>query len=195
MSNRDTEAQRAVVGATVKARHSPDAPLFRASCLPAFPPIFQADLLKEDAMKRHLFSVPLQGPAPAALDALFASARFATIDLRLIAERPHSQWAIFVTTLDGPASSATEASSRPRVDYHKKLPPVQFESFARLRALRKQVAHAEDVPPYVVFNDEHLAQIALSPVMVLSTLAGLPGVGPNRVEKYGAAVLAAAAGP
>jgi superfamily II DNA helicase RecQ len=78
------------------------------------------------------------------------------------------------------------------VDYREKLPPEQFERFARLRALRKQMAQAEGVPPYAIFNDQQLAQIAMDPAMALSTLAGLPGVGPNRVEKYGAAFLAAA---
>jgi superfamily II DNA helicase RecQ len=143
-------------------------------------------------MKLHFFSVPMHGPAPAALDALLASARVATIDRHFVADGPNSQWAICVTTLDGPASPATESSSRPRVDYREKLPPEQFERFARLRALRKQMAQAEGVPPYAIFNDEQLAQIAMDPAMALSTLAGLPGVGPNRVEKYGAAFLAAA---
>ncbi len=41
-------------------------------------------------MKLHFFSVPMHGPAPAALDALLASARVATIDRHFVADGPHS---------------------------------------------------------------------------------------------------------
>jgi|GEM_PF-6219490 len=55
---------------------------------PTLPPAAPAACVKQDPMKLHFFSVPMHGPAPAALDALFASARVATIDRHFGADGP-----------------------------------------------------------------------------------------------------------
>lgn len=66
-----------------------------------------------------------------------------------------------------------------RFNYDKQL-------FAKLRGLRKELADAEDVPPYVVFSDATLAEMAqLMPTNDAEFLK-VSGVGFTKLNKYGA---------
>jgi superfamily II DNA helicase RecQ len=46
------------------------------------------------------------------------------------------------------------------------------------------------VPAYVVFHDATLAEIVRIAPSTPAELAGVPGVGPTKLERYGADVLA-----
>jgi DNA helicase II / ATP-dependent DNA helicase PcrA len=59
-----------------------------------------------------------------------------------------------------------------------------------LRAWRKQVAAADKVPAYIVFNDRELEGIARAAPRTLGELAGCSGVGPIKLERWGDEVLA-----
>jgi len=61
--------------------------------------------------------------------------------------------------------------------------------FQTLRAWRLDQAHAQEVPPYVVFHDSHLRAIAAHRPVTLEALSELKGVGPHKLEQYGAAVI------
>ena len=60
----------------------------------------------------------------------------------------------------------------------------------RLRAWRRDRAREDGVPPYVVFHDSVLHQIADAKPSSIGELSQIPGVGPAKLERYGAAVLA-----
>ena len=60
----------------------------------------------------------------------------------------------------------------------------------RLREWRLERAKADNVPPYVVFHDAVLHAIAAARPASLGELAQIPGVGPAKLERYGAEVLA-----
>jgi ATP-dependent DNA helicase RecQ len=57
--------------------------------------------------------------------------------------------------------------------------------FARLRALRAELARAEQVPAYVVFPDRTLAEMAVRRPRSLHALADIRGVGPTKLERFG----------
>jgi ATP-dependent DNA helicase UvrD/PcrA len=59
-----------------------------------------------------------------------------------------------------------------------------------LRNWRREVARDAGVPAYVVFGDETLRHIAAARPASIAGLAGIPGLGPGRLDRYGAAVLA-----
>lgn len=61
--------------------------------------------------------------------------------------------------------------------------------FQALRAWRLEQAHGQGVPPYVIFHDSHLRAIAAHQPVTLEALSELKGVGPSKLEKYGAAVI------
>jgi len=65
---------------------------------------------------------------------------------------------------------------------------------AALRAWRLERARADVVPPYVIFPDSTLAELAERRPRTLTALARLPGIGPSRLEKYGTDILAVLAG-
>ena len=71
----------------------------------------------------------------------------------------------------------------------EELPP----SFDTLRKWRFERAKADEVPAYVVFHNSTLAEIAERGPRTLSELAAVPGVGPTKLERYGAEILAALA--
>ena len=59
-----------------------------------------------------------------------------------------------------------------------------------LREWRRGVARDAGVPAYVVFGDETLRNIAAQRPDSIAGLARIPGFGPGRLDRYGAAVLA-----
>jgi ATP-dependent DNA helicase RecQ len=65
---------------------------------------------------------------------------------------------------------------------------VRFEA---LRQWRVNCARLAKLPPYVIFHDKTLAEIARLRPESLGELAAIAGVGPTKLERYGAAVLAA----
>jgi ATP-dependent DNA helicase RecQ len=61
---------------------------------------------------------------------------------------------------------------------------------AALKALRKQLAAERAVPAYVIFSDATLHDIAAQRPRTAGALLGISGIGPKKIELYGAAVLA-----
>ncbi|RXF07270.1 DNA helicase RecQ [Pseudoalteromonas sp. PS5] len=72
--------------------------------------------------------------------------------------------------------------------YQDKLAQFNYDKklFAKLRALRKQLADEDDVPPYVVFNDRTLAEMAQKTPTNDSEFLQVSGVGFTKLSKYGA---------
>ncbi len=59
------------------------------------------------------------------------------------------------------------------------------ELFERLRVLRKRIADEENVPPYVVFPDTTLKQMATQYPTTWSSLKQIEGVGEVKLHRYG----------
>ena len=68
------------------------------------------------------------------------------------------------------------------------------ELFEKLRALRKSIADAEKVPAYIVFSDAVLRAMAVSEPRTDAQLLAISGVGPVKLERYGARFLELLAG-
>jgi ATP-dependent DNA helicase RecQ len=88
--------------------------------------------------------------------------------------------------VDASANAPADASASASVDA-----PVDAPLFQKLRALRTRLASAEQLPAYCVFHDRTLMALARARPATLDELATVPGVGRNKVAKYGAAVLEA----
>ena len=61
---------------------------------------------------------------------------------------------------------------------------------AALRAWRLERARADGVPPYVIAHDATLAAIAEARPTSVAALRRVPGIGPAKLERYGAEILA-----
>ena len=62
--------------------------------------------------------------------------------------------------------------------------------FESLRALRRELAAEAQVPPYVIFHDATLREMAATRPATLHQLGEIPGIGARKLEAYGDAFLA-----
>ena len=62
---------------------------------------------------------------------------------------------------------------------------------AALKTVRTSIAREEQVPPYIVFSDRTLAELAVRRPRSLTALQNVRGVGPMKLERYGPRFLAA----
>ncbi len=69
------------------------------------------------------------------------------------------------------------------------LSPQAQHLFDALRAWRTATAKEQGVPPYVIFHDATLRQVAASVPTSLLALAGVNGVGQTKLDRYGQQVL------
>ncbi|HUB23008.1 MAG TPA: DNA helicase RecQ [Streptosporangiaceae bacterium] len=69
------------------------------------------------------------------------------------------------------------------------LGPQAEAVFERLRAWRTGVAKELGMPPYVIFHDSTLRQIAAAPPATLAGLAVINGVGETKLARYGEQIL------
>jgi len=87
------------------------------------------------------------------------------------------------------AAASAPARTRRRGREAMALAPEHQPLFEALRAWRRQVAADQGVPPYVIFQDRTLAEIALFRPATLTDLALANGVGQSKLDHYGQAVL------
>ncbi|QSX37582.1 DNA helicase RecQ [Shewanella sedimentimangrovi] len=73
-------------------------------------------------------------------------------------------------------------SSRAPLNYDRKL-------FARLKHLRRTIAEEHDLPPYLVFNDATLAEMAFMLPKSAAELLAVNGVGERKLSRFGDAFL------
>ena len=62
--------------------------------------------------------------------------------------------------------------------------------FQALRRKRMEVAHTQNVPPYVIFHDKTLIELATVRPTSRAEMANVPGVGEAKLDRYGPAFLA-----
>ena len=65
--------------------------------------------------------------------------------------------------------------------------------FEHLRALRREVAQEREVPPYVVFSDATLRELAAVRPSTRRAMLAIRGVGSHKLEEFGQAFLDAIA--
>ena len=107
--------------------------------------------------------------------------------------------AYFDETIDACGTSCDECRGTPFLDLVRPAkpvaasptaaPPADGALFARLRALRRSLADAEGVPAYIVFSDAVLARMAAARPVDEAGLLAVPGIGPAKLARYGAAFL------
>ncbi|GAB2659463.1 DNA helicase RecQ [Saccharopolyspora gloriosae] len=73
------------------------------------------------------------------------------------------------------------------------MPAEAAPLFERLRAWRAATAKEQGVPAYVIFHDAVLRQVAAQRPSTLDELGTISGVGQNKLDKYGEALLGALA--
>jgi len=70
-------------------------------------------------------------------------------------------------------------------------PPQDNSLFEKLVTLRKSLATIEKVPPYLIFHDKTLHEMADKMPIIMQDMANISGVGQAKLEKYGPVFLEA----
>ena len=65
------------------------------------------------------------------------------------------------------------------------LTSAGFKLFDKLKELRLEIARAEKIPPYIVFNDKTLIDMCAKMPITKSDMLNVSGVGENKYGKYG----------
>ena len=86
-------------------------------------------------------------------------------------------------------SSSSASSSRAAKPPPLPLDDAGLQRFAALKAWRAEVAREHKLPPYVVFHDAALAEMAREAPESLDALAGISGVGAKKLDAYGSEIL------
>lgn len=119
------------------------------------------------------------------LNRFLRSHRVLAVRNEWVSEGEDSFWAFCIDYLEGSLSKSSAGQGRSRVDYKELLPPEQFEVFARLRELRKEMAEREGVPVFNLFTNEQLAEMVKRGCRTRSALEKIDGIGESRLGKYG----------
>ena len=106
-------------------------------------------------------------------------------------KRPHG-----ISAASGPGGNRSTGSARGDSNGKAASPhggegptPEEEALFQRLRALRKELADEQGVPAYIVFSDKVLREMAATQPSTPSELLAVSGVGPVKLERYGAEFL------
>jgi ATP-dependent DNA helicase RecQ len=113
-----------------------------------------------------------------------ATGDYPTLSLAAEAARPILRGEQPVAMREAVAASRTR--NREARKAHEETP-----EFATLRAWRLATARAQGVPPYVIFHDSVLQEIAANRPATLADLAAIKGVGQSKLARYGEELLAA----
>jgi ATP-dependent DNA helicase RecQ len=93
-----------------------------------------------------------------------------------------------------PARNRRRGSAKSRfadVSHDLVVGAAEERLLAALKTVRTAIAREEHVPPYIVFSDRTLAELAVRRPRSLNALQDVRGVGPMKLERYGARFLAA----
>ena len=70
------------------------------------------------------------------------------------------------------------------------LPAADEDLFQALRQKRMEIARAQNLPPYVIFHDKTLIELAAARPASRAEMAAVPGIGDTKLDRYGPAFLA-----
>jgi ATP-dependent DNA helicase RecQ len=91
----------------------------------------------------------------------------------------------FISIKDRKAAEQIQLRQLSKVEQVGKRKRVRDALFEQLRKLRSQLAQEHGVPPYIIFSDASLEEMAGTRPLTLEALSNVSGVGALKLEKYG----------
>lgn len=149
--------------------------------------IYYAMQTQKSNMQIQIFTIPIYdgGDALNEVNKFLRSHRVAEIQKSFIPTASGGSWSFCITYLEGVKVVDPEIK-KGKIDYRNVLNEKDFALFCEMRKVRKQIAESEAIPPFAVFTDAELAEIAKLETINLSSIKNIPGIGEKKLEKYGA---------
>jgi ATP-dependent DNA helicase RecQ len=91
--------------------------------------------------------------------------------------------------LRAPSAPRAERVKVSRKQTGEAIPEADRELFQALREKRMEIARAQNVPPYVIFHDRTLIELAAARPASRAAMSSVPGVGETKLDRYGPAFL------
>lgn len=137
-------------------------------------------------MQIQVFTIPIfEGEEELnAMNKFLRSHRVAEIQKTFIPAESGGSWTFCVTYLES-VKVVNPEIKKGKIDYRNVLDEKDFALFCEMRKVRKQIAENEAIPPFAVFTDAELAEIAKLEAVTMSSIKGISGIGEKKLEKYG----------
>jgi superfamily II DNA helicase RecQ len=88
------------------------------------------------------------------------------------------------TTPRNVSNKIPSSANQEKKDYKKELDEATFNKFSILRAGRKELSAKEALPPFALFLDTELVEIAKLEEMSLSNIGKIKGIGKQKIERF-----------
>ena len=141
-------------------------------------------------MQIQIFTLPLSpsNDDSEVVNKFLRSHRVMTMDHQYSADNG-GYWTLFVTYQENGSPEAPQPMNRSnKKDYREILNEEEFDRFAKMRDLRRNLAKQEAKPAYAIFTDEELANIARLPELTIAAIRQIKGIG-KRAEQYGPLII------
>ncbi len=141
-------------------------------------------------MKYRFFRIPVMGDIQAEesrLNRTLAENPVVRVESEFVNNGEDSAWCLTVICTE--QTPDKQPAREGQVDYKAVLSEEDFAIYARLRALRKELAAQEGKPIWTVFTNQQLAQMVTEKVRSIEEIRALKGVGPQRAAKFGSTFL------
>lgn len=140
-------------------------------------------------MQIKIFTIPMFGGEAAndEMNVFIRSNKVINVERHFFTTQETGYWCFCVNYVENTASNTFVPQGKQKVDYKEVLDEKTFAVFSRLREIRKQTADAASVPPYAVFTDAELAEIAKLESITPENMLTIKGIGQAKVDKYASA--------
>ena len=137
-------------------------------------------------MQFKIFTIPLLSADSSTEDINSFLRVHKIIDVKkeLIVQNGINYWSFLITYL-GNNIAFSDFEKKEKIDYKNVLEAEQFNRFAKMRTVRKQLSLQFAAPAYAIFTDAELAELAKLDELTLSVMQKVNGIGKKKIEKYG----------
>lgn len=133
-------------------------------------------------MQIKLFVIPIgdNGTNQDDLNRFLRTHKVLELENHLVHNEKGSWWCFCVKFVEDQSLT----TDRIKVDYKVLLDDKTFQTFSKLREIRKQIAIEDGIPAYAVFTDEELAGLAKLTDFTPKSMLTVKGIGDKKVERF-----------
>lgn len=119
------------------------------------------------------------------LEGYIATGEYQVLKLGDISRLKNTETKVLVKITDEDKMATRKEKPKKNKKGMDSLTSAGFKLFDKLKELRLEIARAEKIPPYIVFNDKTLIDMCAKMPATKSDMLNVSGVGENKYGKYG----------